>query len=218
MNPALKPFIGISAMILIFSLIYFVITTLLKARMNTQATQREISDADLVKLIHDQPDGLLSPHRLAKQTKLKLGQARKRLNAFYLAGVLRRSYNKRGRYYYGLREAYREPPTVAFSPDPFLTVDDLVQLFAAYEGKLTIQEMVVATRLPLPVLLRELKHFEKEKVVEELKSSFGTYGSTMSKFYVLQEPYRSDPAAFRERAGAMDLKLKELLTNDNLLV
>lgn len=199
-------------------LVYFFIWAINNYQNNTNATQRAITDSDLVRLFHQQPDGFLSPHRLAEITDLKLSEARQRLVAFNAVGILKKSHNKRGRYFYSLREPFQEPPTVAFSPDPFLTVEDLLQLFDAYGGRISIQDMILATRLPLKVLMREMKHFEKEKIVEQLKTSEGAYSTNINKFYVLQDPYRTDPNAFRKRAGEVDLKLKELLKNENLII
>ena len=189
-----------------------------KLMTDTSTTQRAITDGGLIKLFADQPDGLLSPHRLSDLTDLTLSQARQRLNAFYAIGILKKSHNQKARSFFSLREPYSEPPAVAFSPDPFLTMEDLMKVFRAHDGQITVQEMILATRLPLRVLIREMKHFEKQGIVEQLSTTHGSNGGTMVKFYVLQDPYRSDPTAFEARAGTVNMELKELLTNEQLIV
>jgi len=77
--------------------------------------------------------------------------------------------------------------------------------------------MIMATGLPLDVLKRELKYFEKQKTVQKLKRA-DAQGMITKRFFVLQDPYRSDPEHFRARAGQLDLELKEILVNENLIV
>lgn len=43
-------------------------------------------------------------------------------------------------------------------------------------------------------------------------------GVVSNRFYILQEPYRSNPERFRARSGQLDLELKEILLNENLIV
>ena len=218
MSPAFAVLITVISVILLSVALVAVIYWAQNRMKDTSATQRAITDGELIKLFADQPDGLLSPHRLADLTDLSRSQARHRLNAFYAVGILKKSHNQKARSFFSLRDPYVEPPEVAFSPDPFLTMEDLMKLFRAHDGQLTVQQMLLATRLPLKVLRREMKHFEKEGIVEQLSTTHGSYGGTMAKFYVLQDPYRSDPTAFEARAGALDLELKELLTNEQLIV
>ena len=203
---------------LVMLLIVFLIRQGNKSMMNTTKTQRNVTDAELIKLLDDQPDGLLSPHQLAKLTGMKVSQARHRLSAFSIAGMLHQSYNSRARSFYGLKVPYAEPPNLELSPDPFLTVEDMLQLFEAYGGRVTVQDMLLATRLPLAVLMREMKHFEKEGVVQQLTSTTAAYSGVTSKFFVLQEPYRSDPGAFQARAGEVDLELRTILRAEDLIV
>lgn len=183
-----------------------------------ESTQRSINDADLLILLNDQPDGLLTPHQLAEKSGISLNDARIRLSALFSEGVLIRSHNRQGRYFYQLRLPFSPSPAIEFSQDPFLTVEDLLLLFQHKGGRLTIQEMILATRLPLTVLKRELKHFEKEGVIQRLNSYDHSSSSMSHKFLVLQEPYRSDPTAFKAKAGEMDLQLREILLNENLIV
>lgn len=199
-------------------LLVFLIRQGNQAMINTTKTQRHVTDAGLIKLLNDQPDGLLSPHQLAELTGMTVNQARRRFTAFSVAGMLHQSYNSRARSFYALKAPYTEPPELELSPEPFLTVEDMLQLFSAYGGRLTVQDMLLATRLPLAVLMREMKHFEKGGVVQQLTSTTAAYSGVTSKFFVLQEPYRSDPGAFQARAGEVDLELRTILRAEDLIV
>lgn len=198
-------------------LIGFVFIAVAYQNKQNEDTQRSVSDQDLLRLIANQPDQLLSPHQLAGQTGLTLPQARGRLSALTMYGILNRSHNKKARYFYGLNEPLQESPELGLSPEPFLTVEDLLSIFAHYDYRVTPQNLIMATGLPLAVIKREMKHFEKEGIVQRLQRAAQS-GMVMERFFVLQEPYRSDPSRFRARAGELDLELREILLNDNLIV
>ncbi len=180
-------------------------------------TQRNISDRDLLRLIADQPDQLLSPHQMRDKTGMTLNQCRTRLSALFSYGILNKSSNSRGRSFFGFHVPLIERESLDLSDDPFLTVEDLLQIFEAYDYRVTPQDLIMATGLPLSVIKREMKHFEKEGILQRL-STMQQQGMTMMRFFVLQEPYRSDPEQFRRRAGVMDLEMREILRNDNLIV
>ncbi len=204
--------LGISALLLLF-----VVWMYYYQQSSNSQTQRHITDKDLLLLLHNEPDQLLSPHQLAEKTELNLTEARTRLNALFNYGMLQRSYNSRGRYFYSTRDPIIDPPNLPLSQDPFLTVEDLIQIFAAYDYKVTSQQMIMATGLPLAVLKRELKYFEEQKIIQKLRRS-DSNGMTTKRFFVLQDPYRSDPDRFRAQADKLDLEMREILLNDNLIV
>lgn len=203
---------GISAL-----LILFVLWTHFYGQKSNRQTQRQLSDKDLLLMLHNEPDQLLSPHQLVEKTGLTLTEARTRLNALYSYGILQRSYNSRGRHFFSTRDPIEKTPEFTLSNDPFLTVEDLLQIFAAYDYKVTAQQMILATGLPLAVLKRELKYFEDQKIIQKLQRT-DSNGMVMKRFYVLQDPYRSDPDRFRDQADKLDLEMREILLNDNLIV
>ena len=198
-------------------LLLFVVWMYYYQQSSNSQTQRHISDKDLLLMLHNEPDQLLSPHQLADKTELTLTEARARLNALFSYGILQRSYNSRGRHFFGTRDPVIDPPDLELSNDPFLTVEDLLQIFEAYDYKVTAQQMILTTGLPLAVLKRELKYFEKEKIIQKLQRT-DSNGTVMQRFYVLQDPYRSDPDRFREKADRLNLEMREILLNDNLIV
>lgn len=180
-------------------------------------TQRFITDYAILELIESQPDGLLDAKGLAAVTELDEKEALRRLMMLHTWGVLYYMHDNWSKIHFSLRRPLdrREPP--ALSAEPFLTVDDIVRLFRHHDFRLTPQDLVTSTRLPANVLQREMKYFQREKVVQQLYSHDPNSGTVTQKFYVLREPYRSNPEAFLEKGANMDLQLKELLRNEDLL-
>ena len=204
------------ATIVLFALT-FLIVAVIKQRKTNRLTQRLISDRDLLRLLDTEPDQLLSPHQLRDKTDLTLNEARARLTSLHEFGVLRRNGNRRGRHFYGLNRELVEAPDLNLSPEPFLTVEDLLNIFDTYNYRVTPQELIMATGLPLAIIKREMKYFENQKIVQRLQR-VDNAGMTVHRFYVLQDPYRSDPDRFRVQASKMDLEMREILLNDNLIV
>ena len=180
-------------------------------------TQRFITDYAILELIESQPDGLLTAKGLAAVTELAETEALRRLMMLYNWGGLYYMHDNWGKVHFSLRRPLdrREPP--ALSAEPFLTVDDIVRLFRHHDFRLTPQDLVTSTRLPANVLQREMKYFQREGIVQQLYSHDPNSGSVTQKFYVLREPYRSDPEAFLDRGAAMDLQLRELLRTEDLI-
>jgi len=208
--------------IILFSILGLMIIGLLVwyyyQQKTNRETQRHLSDRDLLRLIDGEPDQLVSPHQLRDKTELSLNEARSRLESLNKFGIMNRGTNSRGRFFYGLREPLEKtPPDLELSSDPFLTVEDLLHIFAAYDYRVTAQELIMATGLPLAVIKREMKYFEQQKIVQRLSRSDAN-GVMVKRFFVLQDPYRSDPDRFRAQAGKLDLEMREILTNNNLLV
>lgn len=198
-------------------LIGFVIAMYYYQKKQNADTQREISDQDLLRLMHNEPDQLLSPHQLRDKTDLTLNQARGRLSALMAYGLLRRSTNSKGRFFYSLGEPLVEAPDLNLSSDPFLTVEDLLKIFEHYDYRVSAQSLIMATGLPLAVIKREMKYFENQGIVQRL-SRANASGMMVERFFVLQDPYRSDPERFRAKAGVLDLEMREILRNDNLIL
>jgi ribosomal protein S25 len=198
-------------------LIAFVLIAYFYQKKQNADTQREISDQDLLRMIFNEPDQLISPHQLRDKTGVTLNQARGRLSALMTYGLLSRSHNKSARYFYSLQSPLEELPPLSLSSDPFLTVEDLLQIFEAYNYRVTPQNLIMATGLPLAVIKREMKYFEKQGIVQKLQRA-NQSGMMMERFFVLQDPYRGDPDRFRAKAGVLDLEMREILRNDNLIV
>ena len=186
-------------------------------KKTNRETQRHLSDRDLLRMLHNEPDQHLSPHQLADKTELTVGEARGRLNALFSEGVLLRSANKKSRHFFTPNDPVEEAPELDLSSDPFLTVEDLLKIFETYDYRVTAQQMIMATGLPLAVIKREMKHFESQEILQGIFRA-DSNGAITKRFYLLQDPYRSDPERFRSQAGKLDLEMREILLNDNLIV
>lgn len=180
-------------------------------------TQRSITDRDLLQRIADEPDGLLSPHHLAATTELSLAQARSRLQSLQAAGILNTAYNSSLKAYYSLKEPIPGRPSINLSPDPFLTVEDILTIFQLFDFRISDQDLIVATGLSLAMIKREMKYFMKQNVVEQVTTTAPQAGMSV-KSYILKEPYRSHPERFRDQAEKLDLEMREILRSDNLIV
>ncbi|NNE29555.1 MAG: hypothetical protein HKN16_07955 [Saprospiraceae bacterium] len=168
---------------------------------NLKNGQAKISDRDLLLLFDEQPDGLLSKQQIKLQTGLTSSEVRSRLQFFVLNKVLRTSYTNKLKYYYSLSNPLDKREGPALSDKPFLTVADILTLFKHFDYRMSLQDICMATRLPMQVILREMKYFEKEKVVVLLHTTTNVHTGETIKDYILQEPYRSNPEKF------MDLEL-----------
>lgn len=198
-------------------LIAWAVFATIRSKKTNRETQRYLSDRDLLRMLHNEPDQHLSPHQLAEKTELTVNEARARLNALLSSGVLLRSANKKGRHFFTPSDPVEEAPELELSADPFLTVEDLLKIFETYDYRVTAQQMIMATGLPLAVIKREMKYFESQEILQGIYRT-DTNGAITKRFYLLQDPYRSDPERFRSQAGKLDLEMREILLNDNLIV
>lgn len=177
-------------------------------RKKTEQTQHIISDKELLELIQNQPDGLISTKQLMKATGLKKSTANNRISLLSQFNMLRTFYSGLTGYY-GLKEPILDLAPPQLSNQPFLTVDDLLLLFKRHSGKLTLQKICIDTNLPVNVIIRELDYFVKEKMVKKLVS-MDANGVAHSRIYVLEEPYRSNPDIFMEKEAVLNLELEKI--------
>lgn len=214
MHPAIIVLLATSAFAILMILIIMMVVRCQKKAKST--TQRIITDRELIRLISSQSDGFLSAQQLAEETGISVNQAKIRLSALGFKGILKSSYTSRGSMYYELVNPIEEKTPPTMSEEPFLTVDDILALFETYGNRLDFQNLILATDLPLDVLEREMKYFAEQKVVQLLNQPI-RYGAHTYKFYLLEEPYRSDPKQFKTREVEMNQKVKELLRSDQLI-
>ena len=203
--------------LLIVALVAFLVYYFWLQRKTGMETQSTLTDRDLLLKIVGQPDGFLTPQTLSEVTALSKSEARNRLQALHLAGILDHAHNSHLASYYALRHPVADTSLLPLSPEPFLTVDDILTLFEQHGFRPRDQDLIVSTGLPLRLIRRELKYFAEQGVVDTLYASDG-YGKQSQRIYVLKEPYRSQPDQFRHRAEADDLQLRTILRNDNFIV
>ncbi len=176
-------------------------------------TQREISDRDFLKIFDEHPGGVLDTDEIIQKSGLTKKQVRSRLSYFAEQLILRRGSNGLA-YYYELYAPYEDVGQLELSPEPFLTIADLRTIFHAYDYRVSPADLIIATGLPWRLLNREMKHFKKKGVIDILR--IARPGDSYKQF-VLKEPYL-DPPASPEEDSAMNLELKEILLNEELIV
>jgi len=203
----------IIAAILIISILLIigvVVLTVRKYKIGLEEDQRIITDKELLLLFEQEPDGFLTKKRIVEKTNLTKSQAGRRLQFLQYNGLLKYGYSNGLQYYYSLAEAidHRDAPTL--SSEPFLTVEDILTLFKHFDYRLTLQKICIATGLPIQVIKRELKFFEKEKIITSINSYGDPSGMTMKKTFTLREPYRSNPDAFLQMEKLINPELEKI--------
>lgn len=207
----------VGLVVLLVALVIFAIVVHKYQTKQRSETQRHLSDRDLLLRLSKEPDGYLTPESLSKTTQLSKGEARTRLSALHIAGILDQAYNSRMVLYFSLRHPLEESTLADLSTDPFLTVEDLLTVFAACNYRPSDRDLIMATGFPLAIIHREMSYFAEEGVVDRLHQTEES-GKQSQRTYVLKEPYRSQPEQFRLRAETDDLALRTILRNDNFIV
>jgi hypothetical protein len=215
MNPKVVIPIVMLLAFIVLPLVFVLIQSIYKTRARKR-TQRTISDPDLLRFIHNEPDRMASPHILSAKTGLSLNEARSRFGELMMYGILNRNIGG-SRHYFSLKEPLPEDKNLQLSSDPFLTVEDLLVIFEAYSGRVSAQDLIMATGLPLGILKREMKHFEKQGITRSMRG-YAANGLVMQRFFILEEPYRSNPEQFRTKADQLDLEIKKILVDEKYLV
>lgn len=179
-------------------------------------TQHIITDREILRLIQAQPDRMISTDQLANATELTKSQAKARLFLLGDFGVLKGHYGNNFKGYFSLSEPIDERPAPALSPEPFLTVEDILTLFKFFNFRLTPQQLVMATGLPVTILKREMKYFQKQKILQTLVQT-NPSGVVGSQSFVLMEPYRSNPERFLEQQLDMNRQMETILRKEDLV-
>lgn len=173
------------------------------------ASHISTSDKELLLLIGNQNDGLLSVKSAMKQTGMTKAEAKKRFTILTLKGVVKSGYTSSLSYYYSLKQPLKSGPFPKLSSDPFLTTGDLMTLFKFFDYRLTLQDLCLATNLPVTVIAKEMKVFIKEKIIDELHHTSAD-GMNSYKFYILKGEYRNNPDKHIEQESEIDLDLSKL--------
>jgi hypothetical protein len=182
----------------------------------SEDTQRVISDLKLLRLFEQQPGGLLSAQMIADKTELTSGQASARLNALATGGLLTMGSNSMGtKYFYELAAPLEEIPGLQLSGEPYLTIEDLQEIFIAYDYKVSPHDIMVATGLSWKMLSLEMKHFRKKGVIDVALIS---RPGDSSKQYILNEAYhRSEKLDLKSRTR-INAEVKQVLYDEQFLV
>lgn len=179
-------------------------------------TQRIITDLALLRLFEKSPGGLLSSTMVAEQTGLTKSEAGTRLTLLATGGLLNAGTTSNGmKAYFELPTALEEVPGIQLSNAPFLTIEDLQQIFVAYDYKVSPHDLMVTTGLPWKIISREMQHFRKQKVIDVVLID---RPGDSNKQYVLLPPYNQPETldlASRERINE---EVKQMLYDEQFLV
>ena len=201
--------------VLLFFLGYFIY----HHQRNLSGSQSKVLDIEILELLDEQIDGMLTVQQLTDQTKLSKAEARSRMHSLVNNGLVRMSYTSTMKGYYRLMKPLDKRAGPELSEEPFLTVQDILNLFKHYDYNPSLQDLLVATRLPIKVIMREMKYFQKEKIVTILYGATDGMGTAHGvRTLVLQEPYRTNPDKFLARELELNREVKETLVKESLLV
>lgn len=177
-------------------------------------TQRIITDKQILELIHQQPDGFLSTRQLAEKSGLTRAEAKSRMLQLRTFGAVKVFFAPGSKAYYSLTGPVDDRPTPTLSDAPFLTVEDILKLFRHFDMRLTPQQLIMATGLPLDIIKREMKYFAGQKILQRLSlASTAASGVT----YILQDPYRSNPDQFLEQQLDLNREVESILRREDLV-
>jgi preprotein translocase subunit SecG len=200
----------------IFAMIAFIMVVVSRSKQQTQDTQRIISDLELLRLFKKQPGGLLSADMIAEKTELTKSEATSRLSNLLTGGLLIAGSNPTGmKYFYELSAPLEEIPGIRLSGEPFLTVEDLQEIFIAYDYKVSPHDLMVTTGLPWNMLSREMQYFRKQGVVEV---AYIQRPGDSYKQYILMEQYHRSEGLDLESRTRINEEVKQVLYDENLLV
>lgn len=118
------------------------------------------------------------------------------------------------KYYYELPTKLEEIPDLELSDSPFLTIEDLQQIFIAYDYRVSPHDLMVATGLPWKVLSREMQYFRKQGIVEVVAIA---RPDDAAKQYILMEAYHAQTLDLNE-AEKINAGVKQVLYDERLLV
>ena len=169
---------------------------------------QDMTDKDILRAIDNQIDGIVNAEILAGSSLLTKREASARLKRLNYRGLLKTNYNtKNFKAFYMLKQPIKEGPYPILSEHPFLSLSDLMILFKFYDYRLSIQDICLATGLPVVIIQKEMKYFIKKEIIQEIQN-WTSDGMTLNgKFYILQNQYKSNPDSYIDEEEAVDLDL-----------
>lgn len=168
----------------------------------------KVSDRDILLFIDEQPDKIIDKKMAIKKLDITKSQMGSRLALLQRNGVLSVLYNKSmTSYSYTLSRSIDKDYNIDLSSEPFMTLEDLLKIFKHYDYQISMQELILVTGLPLKVIQREMKYFEKENIIKIMLKMQNQH--SYQRIYMLNEPYRSNPDAFLKLENT-NFELKEI--------
>lgn len=183
---ALSIFVIVASVVVAVTLFFVMISMWIKSYNSIkESSQIKITDKELILLIENQPDGFVSKAFLIKNTPLDKKEVNIRLQELSYKGIVKYAYSNKFKYYYSLKESGADHKTAELSDVPFLTIEDLFELFELHDNRLTLQKVCLSTGLPLSIIDEQLKYFIKEDIILKLSN----YENTVAQ-YILSEKYK----------------------------
>ncbi|NJC27746.1 hypothetical protein [Neolewinella antarctica] len=179
-------------------------------------TQSVIHDLDLLRLFERQPGGLLSKEMVVRKTGLTPLEAGVRLNTLNIGGLLRAGSNPGGaRRFFELSAPLEAAPELRLSGEAYLTIEDLQEIFIAYDYKVSPHKLMVTTGLTWELLSREMKHFREQGIIDVvyIKRPGDSY-----KQYVLMEAYQRIDTLDLTSRDQINADVKQVLYDEDFLV
>lgn len=168
----------------------------------------KLSDRDLLLFADGQLDKIVDKRLVAETFGLTKTEAARRLSLLYHNGIFSILYNRSMTgMSYTLIKPIDKDHNITLSDEPFMTLEDLLMICKHYDYQVTLQELCLATGLPIKVVKREMKNFEKQNIVKMMLQMHSQ--SIYQRRYLLNEPYRSDPERFLELKN-VNFELKEI--------
>lgn len=197
------------SLLIMIGIVALIIYAVRKQSKDNYLTQGLLTDQELIRLIAEQPDGIMTADRLVELSDLTKKQAKSRLAYLQMQGMFVVHHGSWMKGHYALKEPLVEEQIEGISKEPFLTVEDMLLLFKHHDYKLTYQKICMSTGLPVSVIKEELGYFIKEKIISKVQKtdSMGMHSTFM---FLLEEPYRSNTNKFLEREKEMNLELEKI--------
>lgn len=210
MPDRLLPFaIGLAVIFGVLAIALFIWLIVRSYNHSVRQSYSKLSDRDLLLFADGQVDKIVDKRLVAEAFGLTKTEAARRLSLLYHNGILSILYNRSmtGMSYTLIKPIDDKAQHITLSDEPFMTLEDLLMIFKHYDYQVTLQELCLATGLPIKVVKREMKYFEKQKIVKLMLQMHSQ--SVYQRRYLLNEPYRSDPDSFLELKN-VNFELKEI--------
>ncbi len=181
-----------------------------------QDTQYIINDLELLRLFERQPGGLLSKEMVAEKTGLTSEEACLRLNSLHIGGLLRAGSTPTGtRRYFELSAPLEKIPGLRLSGQSYLTIEDLQEVFIAYDYQVSPHKLMATTGLPWKILSRQMKHFRQQGVIDV---AYIERPGDSHKQYILMEAYHPSDELDLASRTRLNAEVKQVLYDERFLV
>jgi len=204
MSEALTIILALTTFFALYAyLIYFLVKVNPERRAGRSLKlQVKLPDYKLLHFISEMPDGIISVSDLVQSHGFTKKEAKLSLSMLVHNKVLKLLVGSKSKRYYELIKPIDNGPFPKLSEKPFLTLGDLMILFKHFNYRLSLQDLCLATKLPVAFLIKEMKYFIKEDIVEPL-----TNLTDRTKTYILKAPYRNNPQDYVGEESRIDLDL-----------